>query len=840
MTAKEERIHTIKDFLSRPLEITTSTWPTTATAGTQLFTANFPEQLIANSMFLEKCKGFVGIRATLCVRVQVNSQPFQQGRLLLQYIPYAQYMPQRVELINQSLQGRTGCPKVDLDLSVGTEIHLKIPYVSPHAYYNLITGQGSFGAIYLVVYSQLRDQVSGSNGVEYTIFAHLEDVDIQYPTGANTFTGSDPNFASIGQEIIEGRVNKDRMARIVKEGSYLNPPATIFAQVGSELTDLKQNASPSSGLGQISDGLSTLSRLPLMGTLFTKPAWISRQASNIMRLLGYSKPTVQGLPCESKLRGQARMANFDGADTSHKLALASDNEIETKPGLSGTSADEMELTHVLSIPNFWDRFSWSTDNNTNAILWDNFVTPFKVKPFSDTILDRFVATHTGYVANAHTYWRGSLTYTFKFVKTVFHSGRLRISFIPYYYNANISTGVPDISRTQKIIVDMRTATEVSFNVPYISSRPWMFCIRPESALLGTNGQLMYNAVTGIVRVEVLNKLVAANNVYQSIDVIVEVNGGPDLTFAGPTSPSYVPYAGGFTQAIDEKSAEEHKQEYSNAIPTVIRAQVLGENEAIQRNDAQKGLYPMPIDTHNLKSNWSPEAACIGEKILSIRQLIKRFGHFAGITTDGTNNTLIIAPFSVRQPPNVLTSTRSWSLFEYYYYLYGFWRGSMRLKIFPTVFDNTVPPTFVPTSPNLNYIVSMFTSVQDNFNTLQQRFTTGAPIQRTTGFGAAVNNMGQSRHVVTTNVEGCVEFEVPYYNPSHISPATLYTTTPIETTNVLRGHIPPTIITAGIARAGSAPAPGAFEAIDHMAYRAPGDDFSFMYLLGTPPLVNVSR
>ena len=182
MTTREERIHTIKDFLSRPIIIHTGLWSSTTVAETQLYTTNFPEALITNTMYQEKLKGFVGLRATLVVKVQVNSQPFQQGRLMLQYLPYAQYMPVREQLVNATLQGRSGCPRTDLDLSVGTEIEMRIPYVSPHVYYNLITGQGSFGSIYLVVYSQLRDQVTGTGSVEYTIWAHLEDVDIQVRT----------------------------------------------------------------------------------------------------------------------------------------------------------------------------------------------------------------------------------------------------------------------------------------------------------------------------------------------------------------------------------------------------------------------------------------------------------------------------------------------------------------------------------------------------------------------------------------------------------------------------------------------------------------------------------
>lgn len=864
MTTREERIHTVKDFLSRPIIIHTGTWASSVVpegAGSQLYTTNFPEALIANTMYQEKLKGFVGLRATLVIKVQVNSQPFQQGRLMLQYFPYAQYMSNRVALVNSTLQGRSGCPRTDLDISVGTEIEMKIPYVSPHVYYNLITGQGSFGSIYLVVYSQLRDQVSGTGSVEYTVWAHLEDVDVQYPTGANIYTGNSPNFASLGHKMLSGNFTDSDMRAMWNDKTYKKKPDKIFAQVASEIKQLKEEGTLSAGIGQVSEGLSTMSKIPVLGNIFTKPAWISSQATNIFKMLGFSKPTVQGLPCESKLRGQARMANFDGADTSHKMALSAQNEIETKPGLSGTSADEMDLSHILSIPNFWDRFTWQTTDITDTILWDNPVTPMKIKPYSATVTDRFRCTHLGYVANTHGYWRGSLVYTFKFVKTQYHSGRLRISFIPFYFNTTISTGVPDVSRTQKVVVDLRTSTEVSFTVPYISSRPWMFCIRPESSWLGSDNELMYNAVTGIVRVEVLNQLVAASNVHQSIDVIVEISGGPDLTFAAPCSPTYVPYSGNFTATQKKIKEKEQKEEYSNEIPMrskrevieenpeKIYAQVMGENEAVQRNDAQHGVHPASIDTHLITSNWSPEAHCIGEKILSVRQLIKRFGAFYGLWFTNVNPCGLIAPFSVPNPVSTVTSTKQIQMFEYYYYLYAFWRGSMRIKMVPQCIDprSDVVKTKIVKSATTTLAISLINSVQDTFNTLVNRFNVGGlPVQITPYVTEPMVNMGNAVNQVASNIEGLIEFEVPYYNVSHISPATTYgpTERPIGIGRVLKGHLPPQIVTISDSTFQLPPIVGddgpAVEQLYLKTYRAPGDDFSFMYLVGVPPLVNVVR
>nr|ULF99856.1 MAG: hypothetical protein 2 [Cripavirus sp.] len=841
MTTREERIHTIKDFLSRPIVIQTGLWSSSTAVETQLYTANFPEVLISNSMYQEKLRGFVGLRATLVIKVQVNSQPFQQGRLMLQYFPYAQYMPNRVALVNSTLQGRSGCPRTDLDLGVGTEMEMRIPYVSPHVYYNLITGQGSFGAIYLVVYSQLRDQVTGTGSVEYTVWAHLEDVDVQYPTGANIFTGSAPNYAMLGQKMLSGNFTERDLREIWSSKAYKKKPDRIYAQVASEITQMKESGTISTGIGKISEGLSTMSKIPVLGNLFTRPAWISAQASNIFKLLGFSKPTVQGLPCESKLRGQSRMANFDGADTSHKMALSAQNEIETKPGLSGTSADEMDMGHILSIPNYWDRFTWDTTQTANTKLEDYIVTPMKIKPYSNSITDRFRCTHMGYVANTHTYWRGSIVYTFKFVKTQYHSGRLRISFIPFYYDSTISSGTPDVSRAQKIIVDLRTSTEVSFTVPYVSSRPWMFCVRPEASWLGANNSLMYNAATGIVRIEVLNQLVAANNVHQAIDVIVEVNGGPDLTFAGPTLPSYVPYGGTFGAPGPEKE-KEREQEYDNNIPEVkIVAQVMGENEAIQRNDAQRGAHPMSIDTHKINSNWSPEAHCIGEKIMSVRQLIKRFGNFHSLDHSNLNPGIIIAPFSVAFPVTTVASTKTMSMFEYYYFIYAFWRGGMRIKSATSVNQSSTLTAVSRKYPG--YILYyMWSSVQDALNSVINKFTPGGvPVQLVDSFPPGTTNMGASVANVDQTIEGLAEIEVPYYNVSHISPATTYSSTqrPVEISNILKGHTPPCVL--GLSPLSQNPAiTGSNERLSTTFFRAPADDFSMMYLVGVPPLVNVQR
>jgi len=823
MTAKEFREHTVRDFLSRPIIVSTpaSTWDTSQPQGTEMVFYNFPDAMLGNTMYQEKLAGFVGLRATLNVKVQVNSQPFQAGRLMIQYIPYAQYMSNRVSMINATLQGRSGCPRTDLDLGVGTEAIMQIPYVSPHAFYNLITGQGSFGRVGIVVYSPLKDVTSGTSSVEYTVWAWLTDVDIQYPTGMPLKITPAPTFTD------------------------------ICVQGGVEETLIHNQNAPSVGVGKIAAGLSDLSRIPILGNMFTKPAWISTQASNLLRLLGYSKPTTKGDLCETKLRGQIRMANFDGIDASHKLALASDNEIETQPGLAGTSVDEMAISRIVTVPNYWDTFTWS-DTATSGIIWQNWITPLKIKQIGSTT--KFATTHMGYVANMFGLWRGSMVYTFKFVKTQFHSGRLQISFIPYCFDQSLA-GTQDTNKCYRTVVDLRDSNEVSFTVPYISSRPWMACVRPESDWLndtaGGTGYYRYNCVTGIIQVEIINQLKATSTVVGPINVIVEIAGGSDLKFANPTCPNYIPSS----TATDEEDF-------------IVVQGFMGTSEAVQRNDAQLGQMPQRIDQESLESNWAPEALCTGEKITSVRQLIKRFGkvnnNLNGWTGQNSSEatprptpTIMISPCTTRIPDS---GGRNMPQIEYWWLLFGFWRGSQRWKIVSEVANNDatgVTYTNVSGIPvgrktlDTSWTVKLYCSMQQTMYTMigTSPYSTPATagLWTVASLGGGSNNWATvpltndmvSSEPSTTQIfqslEGALEFEVPYYNISHITPAILSSSYPLNFPDMYKGNTPPCVVTA-TPRA----APGTQNVINCMFYRAAGDDFSFHYLLGVPPLVNITR
>jgi hypothetical protein len=457
-----------------------------------------------------------------------------------------------------------------------------------------------------------------------------------------------------------------------------------------------------------------------------------------------------------------------------------------------------------------------------------------------------------------------------------------------------------------MIVDLKTSTEVSFTVPYVSTRPYFFCAQPESDALGANGQEIFNAVSGIIRVEVLNQLVASNSVTQAIDVLVEVNGGPDLTFAGPGAPNFRPFSGQVTNTFeelanwgegeqsgtenlpdvvpqtkptekepasnniekqtkpnpsttsgdaknskpqsgttgtkvvknDQKSQDKTNSERSRNVRVTTgshlvededseyaTAQMMGDNEQIPRNEAQLGEHPESIDKQTIHSNWSPEALCIGEKVTSVRQLIKRQGIIAkSIPLNNTNPSLLIAPFGFQNPTAAVSTQRPYGcLVDYFFNIYGFYRGQMRYKML--------------TEGRTNFIVSMCNTMQDAMLPLVDSFNLSAFPYLRSRIPFNTLRSPQSTTFVSTDIEGAIELQVPYYNSSHISPCVGYTvgiTSPISRQSVLRGFVPPIVLGVTPARE-----LGTNDTVDVTLTKGAADDFSFMYILGPPPLVPIN-
>lgn len=83
--------HTLKDFLQRPVPIKYGDWLSTQAANTEILNVQIPlEAITASKAISQKISGFLGFRAKTVLRLQVNTNRFQQGRLMMTFFPQPQ------------------------------------------------------------------------------------------------------------------------------------------------------------------------------------------------------------------------------------------------------------------------------------------------------------------------------------------------------------------------------------------------------------------------------------------------------------------------------------------------------------------------------------------------------------------------------------------------------------------------------------------------------------------------------------------------------------------------------------------------------------------------------
>lgn len=560
-SVQEERTHDIRDFLGRPSVVDSGVLTTSHVRGDVIAQLILPQDLLLLPMYREKTRGFLNFRATVNLRFQANAQRFQQGRLFITYFPQPNINPKKDSIVFPSLTLSTQLPRVDFDLATDSDVALSIPYVSPTLGYNQGDLSGETGHYRVRVYSPLVSP-GGPATVDWTLWAWFTDIELDFPA----FT---PQSGL-------------RQARKVPPSEMeVRPISTIFKKVTKAAT--------------------LFTDVPLISSVAGTVAWVSNILGNTASAFGFSNPDAANTAQLSKLNVAHDIANVNAVGTAVSLGLLSDNKVQDLPGFAGTDIDEMSFAYLTKIPSYVANFTWTTSNTAGQSLYDKVLSPGRMSTVSASGPDFVWPTPMAYISNLFEYWRTGFTFTFKFVKTEFHSGRLMVVYNP---RPNTFVTFAESRYLYREVLDLRESNEFTITIPYTATIPYMS--NSVSNLLGGDN-------IGALQIFVLNPLVAPTTVSTSIDVIVEVSADNTFEVAVPRNICLQPVM----------------YEPGTGPPTLLEdvefeSQGLGENEQSQSKDATV-MMPAP-SISGLRNNDGGLAAasfCIGEKIVSLRSLAKR-------------------------------------------------------------------------------------------------------------------------------------------------------------------------------------------------------------------------
>jgi hypothetical protein len=496
---REDRTHEIRDFLRRPVILTDFLWSTTDVSNTVLAQYTNPTTLLSHTMNSEKVRGFVGFKGKMVVRMQVNAQRFQQGRLLLHYIPMYDHQTQpRRDTAMGSLVFKTQQPRIDFDISTDTEVILEIPFVYPFEFYNLKGQYPTVGTFFVSVYSPLISP-TGDTNCDVVCWGHFEDVEVVFPT------------------VLSPQVGGGRKSLVTQEleASGPGPISSLF--------------------GRVSKAATILGEIPLLSSVAFPAAWFSSVASRAASAMGWSNPSQSAPAGRMQNIRTPYMNNANGVDNSQKLSLMSDNEVEVLPGFAGTNIDELNLRHLVSIPAFIKAVNWTTADATGVLLWGNNVSPLDMAntinaPVTTGTIVTKLPTPLCFFSNFFQFYRGSFCFTVKVVKTEFHSGRLMFTWTP---DNGVDPLFTALDPVYKEILDLRHSNEFSVCIPFTSTSPWKYT----------------NESMGRVGIYVLNSLRGPATVSTSVQLLIEANGGPDFELSAPIDANFTPALGVFTPQV---------------------------------------------------------------------------------------------------------------------------------------------------------------------------------------------------------------------------------------------------------------------------------------------------
>jgi len=515
----------IASFMAKPVVVRSGSITPANLANSLVFRFSIAAELIANPIWANKIAGFLNLRGTAKVRLQVNANPFQAGRLLLCYIPQYEHSPRTFACHLNSLMQKTQLPHVEMSLQ-DTESELIIPYIAPTTYYNRANGFYDWGTVFCYIYSPVAVGAAGNNQVTYSAWLSFDDFELEVPIvpQAGGFT-----VRSKKDVIKKYRVNaiKSNLDSEVNEGK--GPISSILSNVSSIAT--------------------TLYSVPMLAPIAGPSAWFTNMMSGVASSFGWSKPILDSQVCRMFSNPHAYIANVNTSDVTNSLGLIADNKVSVMPDVCLSGVDEMSLSFIKKQKAWFQTTTWSSTTLPGAMsrflvspaIFQSFPSQIPFGAASD--LNPMHLTPIALLAKLYRFWRGSIEITIKIVKTQYHTGRLIVSLSPGSGTGPITNS--DTNYLHREIIDLRDGSEFCISIPYCSNTMYM------NTDTGADSNFPFY---WFLHVSVLNELVAPETVSQSVELLYEVRGGDDLEFQCPIpfnmtpSQTIVPQSGGDAQA----------------------------------------------------------------------------------------------------------------------------------------------------------------------------------------------------------------------------------------------------------------------------------------------------
>nr|ULG00033.1 MAG: hypothetical protein [Marnaviridae sp.] len=477
------------NYFGRPRLIFTYAWAENGANGVKT-DFNPWDLFFSDIQMSNKLAGFGLVRCKLHLKFLINGSPFYYGSMLAGYTPLQGW---RLDTAvggasNLTLVGMSQKPHVWLENQNCSSAEMELPFLFPYPYINTLLSSDleKMGRISLVQYAPLLSaNGTSSTNVDISVFAWATEVHLARPT----------NLPVMQSEFVpDGQISATATAVASAAGRLSSAPIIGPYARATEMV--------ASGVGSIAKAFG-----------FTNVPNI--EDVRPMKQVPFSLATTEVSEPVTKLSVQAKQETAIGAEQH-----------------GGDPHDDLVIQRFVGRSSFVVGLNWPTTSPPSEILFSSFVNPSMFQRSSTQIAH----TPMSYLCNYFQYWRGSIKFTFKVVRSPYHRGRIQIGWDGAC--SDLAQG-PSISNsnTMTTIMDLDEQSECSITVPYAQAKLFLQCpsfVGTGVAQWNTNALPSGTSTTsnGVLNVRVLNRLTAPE-ASSTATILVFVQAGDDFEFAGP-------------------------------------------------------------------------------------------------------------------------------------------------------------------------------------------------------------------------------------------------------------------------------------------------------------------
>lgn len=646
----------LQTVLTRSYKIRSFPWASSAVPGDLLTQIPFPKALFeiqasttptfqVNANLVDKLSAFRYFRAKVRVSVRINATKFHYGLLCVTWLPHYYSASGGINLNfpykNFDVFQAANNHGMLMSASDTSTLDFEIPWVTPYQYMDLLryadtttnpTWESFIGQVQIWVINPLRNaQASGTSTVRVSVQASFVDPVVTGMVPFKYISSCPP--ADFTTEF-EPQMDQEQMDKVLK----------------GVVAGVKENKK---GIQEY------ISSIPIVENAISK-------AVNFAETIGLDKPTTIAATERVDKQLAPDFCFGDGLDMSNMLALDPQNRVTINPRLFAETSEAMDYLAIARKPSLYTLGNFDSASVEGALVGIWPVTPSLCHKGTP---DYFSPTYLAYISSPFTFWNGSLKYMFYFSASQFSTARIRISWLPSEptSTAPFIYGSGDfLSKVVDITGDTIAEVTIPYVNPYYALEVGHFEDEAAAALpaVAFNGYLMLHIYNSPLTVQTTG----TSTIYYA----GFISAGEDYMLHKPKS-IYQTYDAPYKTGPPAEEEEPEEPEEPEPIPDqndfVNQALVLSEEFAKQFEPLIKnvkfGVHHRIIDGDRLDS--------------SLRTIIHRYCNLGGVSQVGTT-TIIRNMYPLDGAGNTPATTDDWMNFQYFSYLFLFWRGSLRYKL----------------------------------------------------------------------------------------------------------------------------------------------------------------